>query len=388
MDERAMSTVTVVVCPGDRRALFEKCVESLLNQTLARDHYEILIVGSESSDDTRLYAEKISNTDNRVAYLHGKWTTRSEARNAGLVRTGTRCVAFLGEETIPDVNWLENLLQPFLSDRKTMIVGGELSPEWGSDRPVWLKDRWLRFYSVCLNWSAELRLLEQGEWLSYENICFDTDVLKQLGGFPVMHKTPSEERHPLLQRTFAQTLGDVGFALLCTAARLHTQKVSAFMLYERLKAERKISKDMLYRQFDRMVGEGYLHTVAKFGYPRATKKLYLCDIALKNALVFQKHFGRLFENMVLTELVKHHDSVFYEEQIDFYLPDTNRVILCMPFGTKEILFKKIEQAEAFIVTHGVTRVEVITMSSESSLHHPFVDAEMIPFAQWALSEGE
>ena len=185
MDERAMSTVTVVVCTGDRRALFEKCVESLLNQTLARDHYEILIVGSESSDDTRLYAEKFSNTDNRVAYLHGKWTTRSEARNAGLTHTGTRCVAFLGEETIPDVNWLENLLQPFLSDRKTMIVGGELSPEWGSDRPVWLKDRWLRFYSVCLNWSAELRLLEQGEWLSYENICFDTDVLKQLGGFPV-----------------------------------------------------------------------------------------------------------------------------------------------------------------------------------------------------------
>ncbi len=232
--------------------------------------------------------------------------------------------------------------------------------------------------------------LDFEEFLGFERK-FDESALNdylQLGGFPVMHKTPSEERHPLLQRTFAQALGDVGFALLCTAARLHTQKVSAFMLYERLKAERKISKDMLYRQFDRMVGEGYLHTVAKFGYPRATKKLYLCDIALKNALVFQKHFGRLFENMVLAELVKHHDSVFYEEQIDFYLPDTNRVILCMPFGTKEILFKKIEQAEAFIVTHGVTRVEVITMSSESSLHHPFVDAEMIPFAQWALSEAE
>ena len=92
--------------------------------------------------------------------------------------------------------------------------------------------------------------------------------------------------------------------------------------------------------------------------------------------------------MVLTELVKHHAAVYYEEQIDFYLPASNRVILCMPFGTKEILFKKIEQAEAFIVTHGVFKVEVITMSSESTLHHPFVNAEMVPFAQWALSEGE
>lgn len=237
---------------------------------------------------------------------------------------------------------------------------------------------------------AHFRLapLDFEEFLAFERK-YDESALNdflQLGGFPIMHKTPSEERHPLLQHTFKEALGDIGFDLLQLAARLHTQKVSAHMLYERLKSERRISKDMLYRRYEQMVAEGYLHAVAKFGYPRATKKLYLCDIALKNALVFQKHFGRLFENMVLTELVKHHAAVYYEEQVDFYLPDAGRVILCMPFGTKEILFKKIEQAEAFIVTHGVTRVEVITMSSESALHHPFVEAEMIPFAQWALAE--
>ena len=230
--------------------------------------------------------------------------------------------------------------------------------------------------------------LDFEEFLAFERK-YDESALNdylQLGGFPVMHRVASEERTLLLQRAFAQALGDIGFDLLKLAARLHTQKVSAFMLYERLKSERKISKDMLYRRFDRMVADGYLHAVAKFNFPRAAKKLYLCDIALKNALVFQKHFSRLFENMVLTELVKHGKAVYYEEQIDFYLPESNRVILCMPFGTKEILFKKIEQAEAFIVTHGVQKVEVITMSSESSLHHPFVDADMIPFSQWALAE--
>jgi len=235
-----------------------------------------------------------------------------------------------------------------------------------------------------------LHPLDFEEFLAFEHK-YDESALNdylQLGGFPVMHKTPSEERNLLLQRTFREALGDIGFDLLLLATRLHTQKVSAFMLYERLKAERKISKDMLYRHYEQLVSAGYLHSIAKYGHPRATKKLYLCDIALKNALMVQKHFGRLFENMVLTELVKHREEVYYDEQVDFYLPASNRVILCMPFGTKEILFKKIEQAEAFIVTHAVKRVEVITMSSESVLHHPFVDAEMIPFAQWALSQGE
>lgn len=230
--------------------------------------------------------------------------------------------------------------------------------------------------------------LDFEEFLAFERK-YDESALNdflQLGGFPVMHRTPSEERNLLLQRTFKTALGDIGFDLMQLAARLYTQKVSAFMLYERLKSERKISKDMLYRHYEKLIAEGYLHAVAKFDHPRGTKKLYLCDIALKNALVFQKHFGRLFENMVLAELVKHRTQIFYEEQIDFYLPESGRVILCMPFGTKEILFKKIEQAEAFIVTHGVKKVEVITMSSESSLRHPFVEAEMIPFAQWALSD--
>lgn len=243
------------------------------------------------------------------------------------------------------------------------------------------------------SWSTDLphyRLfpLDFEEFLAFERK-YDESALGdylQLGGLPIMHKTPSEERNLLLQQAFHRALGDTGFDLLQLAARLHTQKVSAFMLYERLKAERKISKDTLYRLFEQMTADGYLHSIGKFGYPKATKKLYLCDIALKTALVFQKHFGRLFENMVLTELVKHHEEIYYEEQIDFYLPASNRVILCMPFGTKEILFKKIEQAEAFIVTHGVKRVEVVTMSTESALHHPFVDAEMLPFAPWALAE--
>lgn len=232
--------------------------------------------------------------------------------------------------------------------------------------------------------------LDFEEFLAYERK-YDESALGdflQLGGFPVMHRTPSEERNLLLQRTFKTALGDLGFDLLLLCARLHTHKVSAHMLYERLKSVRRISKDMLYRYFGRLVDEGYLHTVAKFGHPRATKKLYLCDIALKNALVFQKHFGRLFENLVLTELVKHHNAIYYAEQVDFYLPASERVVLCMPFGTKELLFKKIEQAEAFIVTCGVKKVDVVTMSSEAALSHPFVSVEMIPFPQWALSESE
>lgn len=232
--------------------------------------------------------------------------------------------------------------------------------------------------------------LDFEEFLAYEHK-FDSTVLNhflQLGGFPAMHRLPSEERIRYIQKTLQDALSDIEFAIMMLAAKMSAQKVSAFALYERLKGERKVSKDLLYRAMELLFAKGYLHQLAKFGHPRATKKLYLCDITVKNALTTEKHFGRLFENLVYLEMLKHGFELYYEEGIDFYLPLQRRVVLCMPFGNQEMLFKKIESIEAFIVTHDIAQVEVVTMSTEAELHHPFVKVEMIPFANWALIEGE
>ncbi|MCJ7765313.1 MAG: ATP-binding protein, partial [Thiovulaceae bacterium] len=167
-----------------------------------------------------------------------------------------------------------------------------------------------------------------------------------------------------------------------------TQKVSAYMVYERLKPIRKISKDMLYKNFETLTQQGYLHQLEKFDHPRAVKKLYHCDISVKYALSTQKHFSRLFENMVFLEMLKKEFILYYDDGIDFYIPSQDRIVLCVPFGNQEALFKQIEKIEAFIITNNIKKVEVVTMSNESSLRHPFVPVEMIPFSVWALTEGE
>ncbi len=210
----------------------------------------------------------------------------------------------------------------------------------------------------------------------------------QLGGFPAMHRVPSEERVRHIQRSLQSALTEIGFDIILLATNLITQKVSAHMLYERLKTARKISKDMLYKNFDTLITQGYLHQLEKLNHARAAKKLYLCDISIKNALSTQKHFGRLFENMVYLEMLKKEFTLFYDEEIDFYIPEQERIVLCMPFGNQDVLFKKIEKIEGFIISHGISKVEVVTMSNESSLRHPFVPVEMIPFSVWALTEGE
>lgn len=236
--------------------------------------------------------------------------------------------------------------------------------------------------------TIQLGLLDYEEFLAFETK-FDSTALNhffQLGGFPAMHRIPSEERVLYLQSALKRTLEPIEFSILSQASKMVTQKVSAFNLYERLKSERKISKDKLYLHLLSMYERGYLKSLSKYNHPSAIKKLYLCDIAIKHALVVQKHFGRLFENLVFSELDKHHIECYYDEGIDFFLPQRGQIIIASPFANEHALFKKVEALEAFIVSNRVQEVIVVTMNLESTLSHPISRIEMIPFERWALGD--
>lgn len=237
--------------------------------------------------------------------------------------------------------------------------------------------------------SLDLHLLDYEEFLAFESKYYDSTALNhffQLGGFPAMHRLPSEERSLYLQKTLSLSLSEIELSIMIQASKMLTQKVSAFTLYERLKIERKISKDKLYSHLQSLFDKRYLYGCEKFNHPSAIKKLYLCDIAIKHALVLQKHFGKVFENLIFLELIKHNIECYYDEGIDFYLPERNQIVLASAFANEHALFKKVEALEGFIITYQVKEVIVVTMNLENTLSHPIAKIEMVPFSQWALGE--
>jgi len=234
----------------------------------------------------------------------------------------------------------------------------------------------------------QLYPLDYEEFLAYEHK-YDSSALNhffQLGGFAFMHKVSSDERNLSVQHLLKFTLDDVEFDILCLCAKFMSQKLSAFTIYERLKLTRKISKDKLYKSYEGLVKKNYIHLLEKFNAPKATKKVYLCDTSLKSALSIEKNFGRLFENMIFLELLKSRTECYYDDEIDFYLPKSDTIILCKPFADERRLFKKLESIEAFIFTHSITKIIAISMNKESTISHPLSSVEIIPFDIWALGD--
>ena len=230
--------------------------------------------------------------------------------------------------------------------------------------------------------------LDYEEFLAYEHK-YDSSALNhffQLGGFAFMHKVNTDERNRTIQKLLKFTLDDVEFDILCICAKFMSQKLSAFTIYERLKLTRKISKDKLYKSFELLIKKNYLHLLQKFNAPKATRKVYLCDTSLKSALSIEKNFARLFENMIFLELCKSKIECYYDDEIDFYLPQSNTIILCKPFADERRLFKKLESIEAFLFTHSIKKVIAISMNKESTISHPLSTVEITPFDIWALGD--
>ncbi len=230
--------------------------------------------------------------------------------------------------------------------------------------------------------------LDFEEFIAHRNR-FDETLLNdylQLGGLVAQHKITQNDRAGHIQQALKAALDEIELDTLITISKLYTQKISAFMLYERLKNSRRISKDRLYRSFKALSTRGYILSVEKLHNQNATDKIYLCDISIIDALNAQKNFSRLFENLVFCELYKRHEKVYYDDKIEFILPEHSQLILCMPFGTREQLFKKIESIESTIITNAIKKITIITMSSEAKLEHPYAKVQMLPFTQWALSD--
>ncbi len=218
----------------------------------------------------------------------------------------------------------------------------------------------------------------------YDSIIF-SDFL-YLGGFASLRHVPQDEQAIYIQYWFKQIFTPIQFAIMKLVSTLFGQTLSAFNLYERLKKNMKLSKDLLYISYRELLEQNYLLPLSKFGNNNATKKIYLCDIIFKHALTVEKNFAKLFENVVFLELFKHDVKCFYAQKIDFYIPDANKIILCMPFSDESALFKRVEAIEAFIFSYQVINIECITMNHEGAISHPISNIIMIPFVQWALGD--
>jgi glycosyltransferase involved in cell wall biosynthesis len=107
--------ISVVIPTYHRPMLLKRCIDALANQSIGKNHFEIIVVSDGLDSNTKDIIAKIKTQEkiNLFFYALPKHKGPAAARNLGVKKTTTEYIAFTDDDCIPDSSWLAYGLEMF-----------------------------------------------------------------------------------------------------------------------------------------------------------------------------------------------------------------------------------------------------------------------------------
>ncbi len=115
--------ISVVIPTYNEERYIGRCLKSLVNQTLHREEFEIVVVDGGSEDRTVELAEGYAD-----AVIHQKSEGVGGARNDGVDRARGEIIATTDADIILPEEWLARICADFDSNRRVVAVYGPIIP--------------------------------------------------------------------------------------------------------------------------------------------------------------------------------------------------------------------------------------------------------------------
>jgi glycosyltransferase involved in cell wall biosynthesis len=175
--------ISAIICTHNRADYLDRALESLAEQSLPSDQFEVLVVDNASTDQTAVICEKWMKRIPNFHYVREDRLGLSWARNAGAAASRAPYLAYLDDDARADRDWLKQLLHTFeTSETPPACIGGRVWLDWQSAAPSWLPARYYSLYTF-VDHGEEERPLGEREYLVGANMAFRRDVLLEMGGF-------------------------------------------------------------------------------------------------------------------------------------------------------------------------------------------------------------
>src|SRR5690349_21431211 len=123
--------ISAIIPTYNRADYLGNAIQSLIEQTLPIEQYEILVIDNCSTDRTRqIVCEDFAHVPN-LRYIYEPVLGLSQARNTGWQQARGDYVAYLDDDAIASSQWLEKILFTFRTVTPIPgCVGGKVEPIW------------------------------------------------------------------------------------------------------------------------------------------------------------------------------------------------------------------------------------------------------------------
>ncbi len=129
--------ISAIICTHNRDTYLGAAIDSLLAQNIAVG-FEVIVVDNGSSDRTASVVKQRS--DPRLKYVFEPVLGLSVARNTGANNASGEILAYLDDDAVASVSWLQVLYSAYQANSKLAIAGGKVTLLWpeGTQPPRWL----------------------------------------------------------------------------------------------------------------------------------------------------------------------------------------------------------------------------------------------------------
>lgn len=179
--------LTIVICTVGRPKLLKDAIESLVEQPLSHDLYEILLVDDSADDATWKLIQIFRERYSHIRYTKNKGKGLLRARYTGQCEANGRYIAYFDDDARANPEWLATA-EWAMSERKPICFGGPFYPFYISKKPIWFRDEY-----GSKNLGDSPRSLAVSEVFAGGNVVFEAKSLRSSGGFDPDFCKPSDK---------------------------------------------------------------------------------------------------------------------------------------------------------------------------------------------------
>jgi glycosyltransferase involved in cell wall biosynthesis len=183
MPEQEMK-ISVIICSYNRADYIINAVDSLYQQTLSKELFEVFVVDNNSIDNTGELVQAFitSHPDFHLHYLTEQKQGSSFARNTGAAFASAPLLCFMDDDAIAEKDYLQRIADFFQSHPDATGLGGRIIPKYIPAEPVWMS-----YYVSSLvgnfDYSNTVTVFEPGKYPLESNMIVQKKSFDAIGGF-------------------------------------------------------------------------------------------------------------------------------------------------------------------------------------------------------------
>lgn len=135
--------ISVIFPTRNRADLLKLALQSLTQQTLSQESYEILVIDNGSTDQTANIAKEFIKKLPNLRYFHAPEPGLHTGRNKGMLEAKGDILVYADDDIEAFPTWLETIKNAF-NNPDIAMVGGNNIPLFLEEPPEWLTALWER----------------------------------------------------------------------------------------------------------------------------------------------------------------------------------------------------------------------------------------------------